>query len=111
MNYSLTQYNSGWDHLHGHLRGLPRARAGKHDRRCHHPRQVSPTIDTTQTDLAAGHEAIQQHQHCSLRGQCSLGLHPTAEFLVQPFDDIGGAQAFPVGARVAVVRQGSLRER
>jgi hypothetical protein len=62
-------------------------------------RDVAPSIEAPQPDLAAGHEAEEEHQRGVRGGQAALGLHAPAELLVQPLNDIRGAQRLPLPLR------------
>src|SRR5262249_32336035 len=59
-------------------------------------RDLAPAIEATQADLPADHEAEEQDERGILGRQRALGLHSSTEFLVQPLNDIRGAQRLPL---------------
>src|SRR5262245_39025241 len=61
-----------------------------------HHRNVAPPVEAPQPNLAAGHEAEEEDERGVLGRQRALGLHAPAEFLVQPLNDIRGAQRLPL---------------
>lgn len=61
-----------------------------------HRRDVAPSIDTPQPDLAAGHETEEQDQRRVLGRQAALRLHPAPELLVQPLNHVRGPERLPL---------------
>ena len=62
-------------------------------------RDLAPAIEAAQADLPADHEAEEQDERGVLCRQRALGLHAPPEFLVQPLNDIRGAQRLPLPLR------------
>src|SRR6266511_969141 len=56
-------------------------------------------IDLPQLDLPAGDQAEEQDQGGILRREGALRLHAPAEFLIEPFDHVRGAQRLPLRLR------------
>jgi hypothetical protein len=58
--------------------------------------QALPSVDFAHGDLTSGEQRPEQHG-CGLgRGQHCLGLDPTFELLVEPFDRVGGTRTLPL---------------
>ena len=55
-------------------------------------RDLAPSVEAPQTDLAAGYKAEQEDQRRVLGGQAALGLHPAPELLVEPFNHVCGSE-------------------
>ena len=58
-----------------------------------------PSIDASHDDLTGGEQGPEQHGGGLGGGQHGLGFDPTLELLVEPFDGVGGARAFPLAGR------------
>jgi hypothetical protein len=68
--------------------------------------QRLPSVDFAHGDLTRGKQRSEQHG-CGLgRGQHCLGLDPTFELLVEPFDRVGGTRG--VGGIVNLAARGML---
>ena len=55
-------------------------------------RDLAPAIEAAQADFAPDHEAEEQDERGVFGRQRALGLHASPEFLVQPLNEIRGAQ-------------------
>src|SRR6516165_5549431 len=64
-----------------------------------HRGNLAPPVESAQTDLAADDETEEQHEGRVLGGQCALGLHASAELLVQALDHVGGPERLPLAFR------------
>ena len=57
-----------------------------------HRAEVRIAVELAQRDLPGGDEAEEEQERTVLRGQRALRVHAPAEFLVQPFDAVGGTE-------------------
>jgi hypothetical protein len=57
------------------------------------------TVKLAQGDLPGGDEAVEQQERGTFAGQQALRLDAPAKLLVQPFNDVRGAQRLPLLAR------------
>src|SRR5215471_19855867 len=64
--------------------------------------ELLPTIDPPHRDLPRPQESIQQHFRGLRRGQRPLRCHATADFLMQPFNDISRPSTLPLRRREAI---------
>src|SRR5260370_8361031 len=65
----------------------------------YHRGDLPPAVDAAQPDLAGGHEAEEQDGGGVFTRERALRLYPAAEFLVEPLDDVCGAQRLPLRFR------------
>jgi hypothetical protein len=61
-----------------------------------HCRDVPPPIETPQADLAAGHEAEEEHQRRVLGGQAALRLDSAPELFVQSLNHVRCSERLPL---------------
>jgi hypothetical protein len=59
-------------------------------------RDVAPSVDPAQPDLAADNESEEQDERGVFGGQATLGLHTPAELLVEPLNHVCDLERLPL---------------
>jgi hypothetical protein len=65
-----------------------------------HCGDLPPAVDPAQLNLPTGHEAEEQDQRRVFAGQRALRFHAAAEFFVESFSRVRGAQRLPLDLTV-----------